>query len=106
MIEIYAMSQEHQYWKDTLSFAAKCSWKAGHFLSQKKANNEFNERERVFCAVENGKVVGFCTLAERDELPLEYDFTPFIGFVFVDEQYHHKRLSQLLIDNAVSVRVN
>lgn len=102
MIEIYAMSQEHQYWKDTLSLAAKCSWKAGHYLSQKMANNEFLKWERVFCAVENGKVVGFCTLTEKDELPLEYDFTPFIGFVFVDEQYRGKRLSQLLIDNAVS----
>ncbi len=73
MTEIYAMSQEHQYWKDTLSFAAKCSWKAGHYLSQKMANNEFHEWERVF-----------------------------IGFVFVGEQYRGKRLSQLLIDNTAS----
>ena len=102
MTEIYAMSQEHQYWKDTLLFAAKCSWKAGHYLSQKMANNEFHEWERVFCAVENGKVVGFCTLTEKDELPSEYDFVPFIGFVFVGEQYRGKRLSQLLIDNTAS----
>ncbi len=102
MTEIYAMSGGHQYWNDTMSFAAKCSWKAGAYLSEKMANNEFREWERVFCAVENGKVTGFCTLTEKDELPPEYDFKPFIGFVFVDEQYRGKRLSKLLIDHAAS----
>lgn len=100
MSEIYALSQGHKFWKETLQMAAKCSWRAGPILSQKMANNEFNEWERVFCAVENGKVVGFCTLTEKDELPEKYGFTPFIGFVFVAEQYRGKRLSQLLINNA------
>lgn len=102
MTEIYAMSYGHKYWKKTLLLATKCSWRAGPYLSQKMAKNDFNEWERVFCAVENEKVVGYCTLAEKDELPIRYSFTPFIGFVFVDEQYRGKRLSQLLIDNAVS----
>ena len=102
MTEIYAMSQGHKYWEETLLLASECSWNAGAYLSQKMAKNEFNEWERVFCAVENGKVVGFCTLAEKDELPITYSFTPFIGFVFVDEQYRGKRISQLLIDNAAS----
>ena len=102
MTEIYAMTHGHKCWEKTMLLAANCSWRAGPYLSQKMANNEFNEWERVFCAVENEKVVGYCTLAEKDELPPKYDFTPFIGFVFVDEQYRGKRLSQLLVDNAVS----
>ena len=102
MTEIYAMSQGHKFWVKTLQMAAKCSWRAGPVLSQKMANNEFNEWERVFCAVENGEVVGFCTLTEKDELPEKYGFAPFIGFVFVDEKYRGKRLSQLLINNAIS----
>lgn len=101
MIEIHAMSQGHKFWEETLQIAAKCSWRAGPYLSQKMSSNEFNEWERVFCAVEGGEVVGFCTLTEKDELPENYDFTPFIGFVFVDEQYRGKRLSQLLINNAI-----
>ena len=52
--------------------------------------------------VENGEVVGFCTLTEKDELPEKYGFAPFIGFVFVDEKFRGKRLSQLLINNAIS----
>lgn len=102
MTEIYAMSYGHKYWEETKAFAANCSWRAGPYLAQKMANNDFKELERVFCAVENEKVVGYCTFAEKDELPPQYDFTPFIGFVFVDEQYRGKRLSQLLIDSAVS----
>lgn len=54
----------------------------------------------MFAACVNGKVVGFCTIAERDELPEEYEFTPFIGFVFVDEQYRGNRLSELMLQRA------
>ena len=102
MTEIYAMSQGHKFWKKTLQMAAKCSWRAGPVLTQKMAQNDFKEWERVFCAVEGGEVVGFCTLTEKDELPEEYGFAPFIGFVFVDEKFRGKRLSQLLINNAIS----
>ena len=102
MTEIYVMSQGHEFWGRTMSAAESCSWRAGPYLAQKMAGNDFKEWERVFCAVENGEVVGFCTLTEKDELPETYDFTPFIGFVFVDEQYRGKRLSQLLINNAIS----
>ncbi len=96
------MSFGHKYWEETISFAANCSWRAGPYLSQKMANNEFKEWEKVFCTVENEKVVGYCTFVEKDELSPQYDFTPFIGFVFVDEQYRGKRISQLLIDSAAS----
>ena len=101
MTEIYAMTQGHKFWEKTLQMAAKCSWKAGPFLSEKMVKNDFEEWERVFCAVENGEPVGFCTLTAKDELPEKYEFTPFIGFVFVDERHRGKRLSQLLINNAV-----
>ena len=101
MTEIYAMTQGHKFWEKTLQMAAKCSWKAGPFLSEKMVKNDFEEWERVFCAVENGEPVGFCTLTAKDELPEKYEFTPFIGFVFVDERHRGKRLSQLLINNSV-----
>ena len=102
MTEIYAMSEGHPYWAATRSFAAACSWSAGPVLAQKMADHAFQEWERVFCAVENGKAAGFCTFVERDELPPEQDFTPFIGFVFVGEPYRGKRISQRLIDRASS----
>ena len=47
-------------------------------------------------------MAGFCTFVEKDELPDEYPFTPFIGFVFVDEPYRGRRLSERMIQSAVS----
>lgn len=102
MIEIYSMTHCHKYWNETISLAAKCLWKAGPYLAEKMKNNEFAEWERVFAACVDGKVVGFCTLAEKDELPPKYEVTPFIGFVFVDEQYRGKRLSELMLKRATS----
>ncbi len=102
MIEIYSMAQGHKYWNETISLAAKCSWKAGSYLAEKMKNNGFAEWERVFAASVDEKVVGFCTLTEKDELPAKYEFTPFIGFLFVDEQYRGKRLSELMLKSATS----
>lgn len=102
MTEIYLMTAEHTYWKETISFAEKCSLKAGPFLAKKMQENEFNEWERVCAVCVNGKVAGFSTFMEKDELSEQYDFTPFIGFVFVDERYHGKRLSERMIQNIIS----
>lgn len=102
MIEIHLMTKGHKYWDETMLFAERCSWKAGPFLAEKMKDNAFNEWERVCVACVNGKVAGFCTFAEKDELPEEYEFTPFIGFVFVDEQYRGKRLSEKMIQSIIS----
>ena len=102
MTEIACMTQEHKFWNETICLADKCSWRAGPCLAQKMKSNDFQTWERVFAACVNGKVVGFCTFAEKDELPEEHRFTPFIGFVFVDEPYRGKRLSELLIQSVLS----
>lgn len=101
MTEIHLMTAEHIFWKETISLAEKCSWRAGPVLANKMKKNEFNEWERVCAVCVNGRVAGFSTFAEKDELPDQYDFTPFIGFVFVDEQYRGKRLSEKMIQRIV-----
>ena len=100
MIEIFAITQEHRLWKDTIEFADHCSWKAGAFLAAKMRENAFCAWERVFISCVDGKIVGFSTLAAKDELPEGFEFTPFIGFIFVDEKYRGHRLSKLMIDTA------
>ena len=65
--------------------------------------NDFAANERVLIAIENDEIAGFCTLTNKDELPPEYDFTPFIGFLFVDEKYRGYRLSSTLIDAACNL---
>lgn len=96
------MTEGHKYWKETISFAERCSWKAGAFLAKKMQENEFKEWERVCAICVNGRVAGFSTFTERDELSEQYDFTPFIGFVFVDERYRGKRLSEMMIQSIIS----
>ena len=62
--------------------------------------NDFLDWERVIAAVEDGCIAGYCTFSERDELPEEYGFSPFIGFVFVAEQYRGRRVSERMISRA------
>ena len=98
MLKIYAMSYGHKYWNDTIDFAEKCSWKAGPFLADMMKKNEFRDWERVFAALENEKIAGYCTFCEKDKLSVRYDFSPFIGFMFVGEKHRGKRISETLIN--------
>ena len=87
----------HPLWTRTISFARNCSWKAGPFLADCMTKNEFQDWERVIVAVDNDRIAGYCTFTEKDELPAEHGYSPFIGFVFVDEQDRGKRISEQMI---------
>lgn len=100
MEKIEVMSYGHKHWDKAAEFARNCSWKAGAFLAQKMKDNDFESNERVIIALNGDSIAGFCTFTNKDELPSEYDFAPFIGFVFVDERYRGKRLSERLINFA------
>ena len=60
----------------------------------------FCEWERVSVALDGEKICGYCTVAKTECIP-EVPYTPYIGFVFVDEHYRGNRLSQQLILFAV-----
>ena len=96
------MQKGHPLWEKTIAFAQSCSWKAGPFLAERMRNNAFRDWERVIAAVENGRVAGYCTFTEKDELPEGCGFSPFIGFVFVDEQYRGRRISEKMIRQALA----
>lgn len=99
-MEILVIINDHPLWDETILFAENCSWKAGPYLAQRMRNNEFEETERVIVATENNKPVAYCTFSLRDELPETSEYTPFIGFMFVDETCRGKRLSEKLIEVA------
>lgn len=63
--------------------------------------NTFKDWERVIVAADNDHIAGFSVFSEKDGLPKEYEHTPFISLVFVDETYRGKRLSEQLIENAL-----
>ncbi len=104
-MEILSIQNGHPLWEKTIEFASTCSWKAGPALAERMKENAFTDRERVIIAIENDRIAGFCTLSEKDELPDCYDFTPFIGFVFVDECFRGRRLSGKIIDHAVKIAI-
>ena len=84
-------------WEAAAAFAESCPWRAGAYLARLMRENRFAAWERVFAAFDGGQPVGFCTLTAKDEMPQSCAFTPFIGFVFVDEAYRGNRLSERLI---------
>ena len=46
-------------------------------------------------------IAGYCTAAKSDCIP-DVPYTPYIGYLFVDEKYRGQRLSQKLISYAMS----
>jgi predicted N-acetyltransferase YhbS len=87
-------------WSRGIEYAETCSWGAGRVLAGKMRENDFEANERVIAALHDGNIAAFCTFSNRDELPPEYNFSPFVGFVFVDEKFRGRRLSGNLIEAA------
>ena len=101
-MEIELMTYGHPLWERTAAFAENCSWRAGPVLAEMMRKNAFRGPERVVAAHEEGRIVGYCTFAENDELPEGSGYTPFVGFVFVDEGARGKRLSEKMIAAAAA----
>ena len=99
-MRIQLIKQGHPLWEKTALYAMNCTWNAGSVLAEKMIKNDFQNWERVIVATEEKEVVAYCTILERDELPEQYGYTPFIGFVFVDEKYRGKRISERMIEQA------
>ena len=99
-VEISVMTYGHPLWDKTISFAENCSWKAGSNLAKMMRNKEFSEAGRVLIAIEDDEIIGYCTFAMKDELPDDAEYTPFVGFVFVDEESRGKRASERMISAA------
>lgn len=96
-MEIELIRQGHPLWERTAAFARGSSWKAGPYLAGMMERNAFQDWERVAVAMDGEHPAGYCVFAEKDELPEEYGFSPFIGFVYVDEKYRGRRISEQMI---------
>ena len=88
-------------WNKVRNYANNCSWRAGQSLANAMDNNLFTEWERVIVALDQQKICGYCTVAKTDCIP-DLCYTPFIGYLFVDEEYRGNRLSQRLIQYAMN----
>lgn len=99
-MEVRILDIHDEYWDKTIAMSEKCSWRAGPNLGYKMRVNEFEDFECAFAAIEDYKVIGFCTITKTDYIP-NCSYSPWIGFVFVDEHYRGNRVSQKMIVKAL-----
>lgn len=88
-------------WQVVTEYAQECSWRAGANLAKQMKECLFSDWERVFVALDGDQIAGYCTLAKIDCIP-NISYTPYIGYVFVGEQYRGNRLSEKLILSALA----
>ena len=88
-------------WERVMRFAQNCSWNGGKSLFQRMCDNAFSDWERVIVALHENDIAGYCTVSKTDCIP-NISYTPYIGFLFVDETYRGHRLSQKLISHAMT----
>lgn len=100
-MRIVSLVQDDALWESLAQYANDCSWRAGKTLAGQMREEGFSGWERVFVALDNGAIAGYCTLTERDCIP-DVPYTPYIGFVFVGEAYRGMRLSEALIRFALA----
>lgn len=99
-MEIRAISKEDALWNNTIDFAENCSWKAGSYFARDLRNGTFTDWEKVLIAQEEGQIIGYCTFAKEDCISSD-KYSPFIGYIFVDEKFRGNRISQKLIKKAL-----
>ena len=80
-------------------YANHISREAGPYLAEKIGKSDFFPWERLIIAEEWNQIKGFCTFTKEDWIP-DCPYSPFIGFVFVDEEFRGQRLSEKMIHEA------
>ncbi|MGL4372827.1 MAG: GNAT family N-acetyltransferase [Turicibacter sp.] len=100
-MEIKRLTIQDAVWAKTIETANNCSWGAGPNLGQRMKENKFEDFECPFAAIKDNEVVGFCTITKTDYIP-NCSYTPWIGFVFVDEHHRGSRISQKMINEVLA----
>lgn len=98
MTEVALIAKDGPSWRDAMAYARQCPWRAGPYLAKEMEKGGWLAWERVIVAREAGCIVGFCSFRAQDELPEIWGFSPFIGFVYVEEGQRGRRISQRMID--------
>ena len=99
-MEITAIDGADMRWDAARNYIANCGWDGGPHLANLMAAG-FTDWERLFLALDHGRIAGYCTLQKDDYLP-DLDYTPYVRFVFVDEAYRGARLSEQLCATAIA----
>ncbi|MDE7209922.1 MAG: GNAT family N-acetyltransferase [Lachnospiraceae bacterium] len=101
MLEFKMVTSSDGMWRKARDYAKNCSWRAGESLADAMDNGVFAEWERVIVALDKERICGYCTVAKTDCIP-DVCYTPYIGYLFVDEEYRGNRLSQKMIQYSMN----
>lgn len=96
-MEFILIDQQHDLWGKLISYTKQCSWETADYLSELMQQNKFSDWERILVAKQEETIIGFCTLTRKDTYP-KLPYGPFIGFVFVSEEYRGNRVSEQLLE--------
>ena len=91
MVNVKIISVEYgdKRYHETANLAKNCSFQGtGTYLSELMEDNEFWDFERIYSAIVNDIVVGFCAIV-KESCCEKYSNTPWIDFLFVDENYRN-----------------
>ena len=98
-LDVKKLTAADAEWNVLADYAENCSWGAGRTLAEEMRQNHFTGWERVILAEDQGRIAGYCTVSGTDCIP-DVPYMPYIGMLFVGEEYRGKRLSQRMIDDA------
>lgn len=96
-MRIKSINQNEKLWQELIDYANNCCWEAWPILAQKMEKNNFLDWEKIFVTIDDEKIVWFCTFTKEDWIP-NCDYSPFIWFIFVNENYRWKRISEKMIN--------
>lgn len=96
-MQVKSISKDDKLRSTLIQYCENCSRTAWPILAQKMNENKFLDWERIFVAIENDEIIGFCTFTKEDWIS-NCDYSPFVWFMFVDEKYRWKRISEQMIN--------
>ena len=96
-MQIKSIKSNDSLWYTLIQYTNSCEREAWPVLSKKLMENNFGGRERVFVATKNSEIIWFCTFTQEDWIH-DCTYYPFVWFIFVDENYRWKRISEKMID--------
>ena len=86
---------------ELINYAKNCSWQStGEYFAELIENNEFTDSEIVIVAYLRNKVVGFAALV-NDSVAEDFNESPFLDFLFVEEEYRNRGIATKLVNYIV-----
>lgn len=97
MLCIVPLDVSNEWYRKTAELARTCSFQgSGEFLYSLMLDDSLCEYEKVFAAIIDDSVVGFCALVK--ESCCDSDDEPWLDFLFVDEKYRNQGIARLLVE--------